>query len=110
MQNNTTQEFAESKIEHFTVIKITFHLFEDSNWEDRFLSLESILCKSDYYTPIEVNEFVDCNDKHKFNCAIESLTQKKLSFSSGKFRLILFQITFSRLPQSCSLFVEVTQK
>lgn len=92
MQNNTTQEFAESKIEHFTVIKITFHLFEDSNWEDRFLSLESILCKSDYYTPIEVNEFVDCNDKHKFNCAIESLTQKSFPFHLENFDLFYFKL------------------
>ena len=51
-QNNKTQEFPESKIEEFTIIKIPFHLLEDSNWEDCFLSLKNILCNTDYYVPI----------------------------------------------------------
>ena len=108
-QNNKTQEFTESKIEDFTVIKIPFHLFEDTNWKDRFLSLKNILCKTDCYFTIEVDEFVDRNDKRKFYSQW-SLDTKRLSFSSGKLRLILFQVTFSRLPQSCSRFVEATEK
>ena len=59
LQNNKTQEFPESKFEDFTVIKIPFHLFEDSNWED--------CCETDYYVPIEVSEFVDRNSKCRFN-------------------------------------------
>ena len=34
----------------------------------------------DCYIQIEVKEFVDCNDKSKFNYAIESLTQKGFPF------------------------------
>ena len=71
LQNNETQEFPEPKIEEFTLIKIPFHLFEGSNWENRFISLKNILCETAYHVPIEVNEFVNHNDKRKFNYAIE---------------------------------------
>ena len=91
-QNNKTQEFPESKIEDFTVIEIPFHLFEESIWEDRFLSLKNILCETDYYVPIGVNEFVDHSDKHEFNYAIESLKQKGFHFHLENSDLFYFKL------------------
>ena len=68
-KNNKTQEFPESKIEDFTAIKIPFYFFEDSNWEYWLFSLKNILCKTEYYVQIEVNEFVNRKDKRKCNYA-----------------------------------------
>ena len=99
-QNNKTQEFPESKIEEFTIIKIPFHLLEDSNWEDRFLSLKNILCKTDYYVPIFQLKWMSLliiNDKRKFNYPIESLTRKVFSFHLENSDLFYFKL----LSQGC---------
>ena len=89
-QNKKTKEFPESKIEDFTLIKTPFHLFEDSNWEDRSFFEEHLI--RDNYVPIEVNEFVDRNDKRKFNYAIETLKQKGFPFHLENSDLFYFKL------------------
>ena len=47
---------------------------------------------TDYYVPIEVNEFVGRNNKCKFNYAIESLTQKGFPFHLEYSDLFYFKL------------------
>lgn len=106
LQNNKTQKFPESKIEEFSLIKIPFHLFEGSNWENRFLSLKSILCETAYHVPIEVNEFVNHNDKCKFNYALE----KKAFLFIWKILTYFISSYLLKIATELFLFLEATEK
>ena len=37
-KNHKTAVLSESKIEDFTIIKLKYHLYDDSAWEDHFLN------------------------------------------------------------------------
>ena len=39
-KNHKTAVLPESKIEEFTIIKLKYHSYGDSAWEDRFLNLK----------------------------------------------------------------------
>ena len=41
-KNHNTAVLSESKIEDFTIIKLKYHWYHDSAWEDRFLNLKNI--------------------------------------------------------------------
>ena len=38
-------------------------MFEDSMWEDCFVTLKNVVSETDYYVHIEKNQFVKHNDK-----------------------------------------------
>ena len=54
-KNHKTAVLPESKIEDFTIIKLKYHLYDDSAWEDHFLNLKNILSDTNFYVPVEIN-------------------------------------------------------
>ena len=57
-KNHKTAVLPESKIEDFTIIKLKYHLYDDSAWEDHFLNLKNILSDTKFYVPVEISMHV----------------------------------------------------
>ena len=54
-KNHKTAVLPESKIEDFMIIKLKYHSYDDSAWEDRFLNLKNILSGTDFFVLVEIN-------------------------------------------------------
>ena len=73
-KNHKTAVLPESKIEDFMIIKLKYHSYDDSAWEDRFLNLKNILSDTDFYVPVEINMHAFKDSGRRDVChAIETL-------------------------------------
>ena len=54
-KNHKTAVPPESNIEDFTIIKLKYHSYDNSAWEDRFLNLQNILSDTNFYVSLEIN-------------------------------------------------------
>ena len=54
-KNHKTAVLPESNIEDFTIIKLKYHSYDNSAWEDRFLNLQNILSDTNFYVSLEIN-------------------------------------------------------
>ena len=56
-KNHKTAVLPESKTEDFMTIKLKYHLYDNSAWEDHFLNLKNILSDTDF-----------CSNGDKYAC------------------------------------------
>ena len=54
-KNHKTAVLPESNIEDFTIIKLKYHSYDNSAWEDRFLNFQNILSDTNFYVSLEIN-------------------------------------------------------
>ena len=93
-KNHKTAVLSESKIEDFTIIKLKYHLYDDSAWEDHFLNLKNILSDTNFYVPVEIN-------MHAFKvsgCWDVCHAIKALIVKSFPYRLPKSSIYYFKLP------------
>ena len=77
LKNHKTAVLPETKIEDSTIIKLKYHSYDDSAWEDRFLNLKNILSDPDFYVPVEINMHAFKDSGRRDVChAIETLIKK----------------------------------
>ena len=88
-KNHETVVLPESKIEAFMIIKLKYHSYDDSAWQDRFLNLKNILSDTDFYVPVKINmhAFKD-SGRRGLRHAIETLIKKGFPYRFPKSRSI----------------------
>ena len=92
-KNHKTAVLPESKIEDFTIIKLKYHSYDNSAWEDRFLNLKNISSDTDFYVPVEINmhAFKD-NGRRDVRRAIETLIKKGFPYRFPKSSIYYFKL------------------
>ena len=92
-KNHKTAVLPESKIEDFTIIKLKYHSYDDSTWEDRFLNLKNILAGTVFYVLVEINmhAFKD-SGRRDVRHAIETLIKKGFRYWFPKSSIYYFKL------------------
>ena len=92
-KNHQTAVLPKSKIEDFRIIKLKYHLYDDSAWEDRFLNLKNILSGTEFYVPVETNMHAFKDSGRRDVChAIEILIKKGFPYQFPKSSTYYFKL------------------
>ena len=92
-KNHQTAVLPKSKIEDFRIIKLKYHSYDDSVWEDRFLNLKNILSDTYFYVSVEINmhAFKD-SGRRDLRHAIEILIKKDFLYWFPKSSIYYFKL------------------
>ena len=92
-KNHKTAVLPESKIEDFTIIKLKYHSYDDSAWEDRFLNIKNILSDTDFYVPVEINMHAFKDSGHwEVRHAIKTLIKKDFPYRFPQNSIYYFKL------------------
>ena len=87
------------------IIKLKYHSYDDSAWEDRFVNLKNILSDKEYYVPVEINMhvFKDSGCWYVRN-AIETLIKKGFPYWFPKSSIHYFKLPSQGLHKAVHIF------